>query len=71
MKFADKLNLKGQRELVTLYTLCIKIIQFQIWRVITQNIFGKFGWFVYHCKVYLFAFQMTFCTFSMRDLVGK
>ena len=70
MKFADDLNLKGQRELVTLYTLCIKIIQFQIWRVITQNIFHEFGWFLHGCKVYLFTFQMTFCTFSMRDVVG-
>ena len=31
------------------YTVCIKIIRIQIWRVITQNIFDKFGWFLHHC----------------------
>ena len=30
-------------------TMCIKIIRIQIWRVITQNIFDKFGWFLHHC----------------------
>jgi hypothetical protein len=30
-------------------TVCIKIIRIQIWRVITQNIFDKFVWFLHHC----------------------
>ena len=31
------------------YTVCIKIIRIQIWHVITQNIFDKFGWFLHDC----------------------
>jgi hypothetical protein len=33
----------------TRYTVCIKIIRIQIWHVITQNIFDKFGWFLQDC----------------------
>ena len=47
---AKKMSISNLRSTKLLYsTVCIKIIRIQIWRVITQNIFDKFGWFLHHC----------------------